>query len=78
MEKNFEAVEELTGEEPKNYLEPNIEDRTPIVVTVAAVAVGGAIMYAGYLVGSRCRDSIKDSGTKFVNWVKGKSEKKSK
>lgn len=74
MKENFEAVECKDFEEV--MAEKN--NRTPLVVTAAAVVVGSAVMYMGYLVGSRCHDGIKKSGTNFINWVKGKSESKEK
>lgn len=75
MKENFEAVE---CKDFENEVMAEKNDRTPLMVTAAAVVVGSAVMYMGYLVGSRCHDGIKKSGTKFINWVKGKSESKEK
>lgn len=76
MEENFEAVEER--KEFEEVMTEKAKDRTPLMVTAAAVVVGSAVMYMGYLVGARCHDGIKNSRTKFINWVKGKSEPKEK
>ena len=51
MEENFEAVEER--KEFEEVMTEKAKDRTPLMVTAAAVVVGSAVMYMGYLVGAR-------------------------
>lgn len=64
---NFDVVDnEIVQDKAQNE-----EKGTPLMVTAAAVVVGGAVMYAGFLIGSRFSRRIKKSGTKVIDWLKG-------